>query len=263
MNTLRAGTPPPVPLHRQLADRLRGEIGAGVWPPGAQLPSEHELAARFGVARGTVRHALSSLRAEGAIAVRKGARRVVVGTPRTQGFETLLSFSAWALALGEEPGGRVVELARHPASEAEAGSLGIAAGAPVFRLVRVRLLSGAPVMIERTTFSERVGRLVASLDLETDSIYARLAERGVLFAAADHTISAIPATASDAALLGVARRTPLLRQERRTAGPDGTPLEWSDDRYRGDAVSFALHNSAAAPKTIGRLVTDGTTDLRR
>jgi len=260
---LKADSPQAAPLHRQLADRLRDDIAAGVWAPGSQLPSEHDLAARFGVARGTVRHALTALRAEGAIAVRQGARRIVVGAPRTQGFETLLSFSAWAIAMGEQPGGRVVELARRPAGDLEASRLGIAADTPVFHLVRVRLLSGTPVMIERTTFNEAVGRLVVSLDLETESIYGRLAEQGVLFAAADHTISAIPASSADAALLGIPRRAPLLRQERRSAGPDGTWLEWSDDRYRGDAVAFALHNSVAAPKTVGRLVTDVPVDGRR
>jgi GntR family transcriptional regulator len=114
----------------------------------------------------------------------------------------------------------------------------------VWHLVRLRLLAGDPVMVERTTFVEHVGRLVAGIDLRTESVYAALAGRGVFFSHATHAIDAVGATAADAALLAVPRRTPLLRQRRRTVGRDGQPLEWSDDRYRADAVYFTVENSA-------------------
>ena len=115
------------------------------------------------------------------------------------------------------------------------------------------MLSGTAVMIERTTFVESVGRLVAALDLNPDSIYARLAEVGVVFAQARHTVSAVAADAVDADLLGVPAGTPLLRQTRRTTSPEGRPIEWSDDRYLGDAVSFVLDNSSGS-RNAARIV---------
>lgn len=243
------------PHHRRIAESLRRAIRAGVYPRGAQLPSERELAEDFDVSRGTVRQALASLRAEGVIASRKGARGVVLAEPREQSFSELLSFSAWARALGEEPSGRVVELVRRYADADDARRLDLDEGEPVFSLVRVRMLGESPVMIERTTFVESVGRRVASVDLESDSIYARLADVGVVFAQARHTVSAIAADDVDAELLGIPDGTPLLRQIRRTTSPDGRPIEWSDDRYLGDAVSFVLENSSGsrnAARVIGR-----------
>jgi len=252
MSALATGSP----RHRQIADALRRSIRSGVYERGTQLPSERELAEEFDVSRGTVRQALATLRAEGVVASRKGARGVVLAEPRAQSFSELLSFSAWARALGERPAGRVVELARRYADAADAHRLDVTEGDPVFFLVRVRMLGDAPVMIERTTFVESVGRLVASVDLEADSIYARLAERGVVFAHARHYVSALAADNEDAALLGVEPGTPLLRQVRRTTSPEGMPLEWADDRYLGDAVSFVLENSSGsrhAARVIGTI----------
>src|SRR5258705_10416132 len=93
-------------LYRKGAEDIKAAIAAGGYAAGARLPSEHELAERYSVSRGTVRQAFAALRADGVIASRRGARRVVVGGPRVQSFGELLSFSRWAKVMGEEPSGR-------------------------------------------------------------------------------------------------------------------------------------------------------------
>jgi GntR family transcriptional regulator len=245
------------PLHQRLADDLRGDIDTGHYARGSRLPSEHELAGRHSVARGTVRQALSTLRAEGAIAGRRGARPVVLGPARTQSFSELQSFTSWARALGDRPAGNVVELGLRQATDDEANALGLAGGAEVLGLLRVRLLSGRPVMIERTAFPARIASLVAGADLGDGSIYEHLARHGVEVAQARHVIDAIAAGTVDANLLGIPRRAPLLRDRRLGLGPDGAPIEWSDDRYRPEAVAFGVDNAAAA-SPLTRLSTRGS-----
>ncbi len=232
-------------LYRKVADDIKAAIAAGGYAAGTRLPSEHELAERYSVSRGTIRQAFAALRADGIIASRRGARRVVVGGPRVQSFGELLSFSRWARAMGEVPGGRVVAMKRRPAKPAEADRLAIPSGGQVYHLTRVRLLSGHPVMIERGTYPDRVGVLVAGMDLETESITERLEELGVVFADAEHVIDAVPATAEDARLLDVRPRVPMLRERRLTTDLAGVPVEWSDDRYLGGAVAFSVRNSVA------------------
>jgi GntR family transcriptional regulator len=233
-------------LYRKVADDLRTAIANGGYGPGTRLPSESELAEQYSVSRGTVRQAFAALRADGVISSRRGARRVVIAGPRLQSFGELLSFSRWATAMGEHPSGRVVSMVRRPAGPDESQQLAIPAGAQIYHLTRVRLLSGRPVMIERSAFPDRVGALVAGFALERESITERLEQLGVIFFDAEHVIDAVPASAEDARLLEVRPRVPLLRERRRTTDQSGTPVEWSQDSYLGSAVAFAVHNSVAA-----------------
>ena len=232
-------------LYRKVADDIKDAIAAGGYAAGTRLPSESELAERYSVSRGTIRQAFAALRADGVIASRRGARRVVIGAARVQSFGELLSFSRWARAMGEVPGGKVISLIRRPAVEIEAERLAIPPESLIFYLTRVRLLSGRPVMVERGAYPDQVGAMVAGMDLENCSITERLEELGIVFADAEHVIDAIPASAEDARLLGVSPRVPMLRERRFSTDQAGLPLEWSDDRYLGSAVAFGVHNSVA------------------
>ena len=232
-------------LYRKVAEDIKAAIAAGAYPPGALLPSESELAERYSVSRGTVRQAFAALRADGVIASRRGARRVVIGGPRVQSFGELLSFSRWARAIGEVPTGRVVSLDRRPASDAEATRFGLPDGSLVYCLVRVRLLSERPVMVERAVYPEKVGVLVAGFDLAAESIAERLEELGVVFTDAEHVIDAVAATAEDARWLEVRAGAPLLRERRFTTDRSGRPVEWSEDRYLGTETAFSVRNSVS------------------
>jgi GntR family transcriptional regulator len=240
------------PLYRKVAGDLRSAIAAGEYGSGARLPAEDELARRYGVSRGTVRQALASLRADGLVTSRRGARRVVLGgAPRLQSFGELRSFARWARSLGEEPGGRTVAVDPAEATEEEAHHLQLPTRARVFRVRRVRTLSGAPVMVERSTYPERIGRLVAAMDVDEVSHSHQLELHGVLFTDAHHTIDVAPADADDAQLLGCGVGHALLRERRRSTDPAGTPVEWSQDRYLPGTVAFTVHNSTAT-SALGR-----------
>jgi len=232
-------------LYQKVAEDIRAAIAAGDYPASTKLPSESELARRYGVSRGTIRQAFAALRADGVIASRRGARRVVFGGPRVQSFGELLSFSRWARAMGEEPGGRVVSLERRSATAAESTRLALSDDAVVYFLMRVRLLSGRPVMLERAVYPEKVGALVAGLDLTRDSISARLEELGIVFTDAEHVIDAVPASAEDAGWLGVRAGAALLRERRFTTDRSGQPVESSDDRYLGTETAFSVRNSVS------------------
>ncbi|MER6379451.1 GntR family transcriptional regulator [Streptomyces sp. NPDC001250] len=237
-------------LYLDLVVRLRKAIADGVFPPGSRLPSEHVLAQQYGVSRNTVRRALEVLREDGLMASQQGARRTVLALPRLQSFGELRSFSRWAHSIGEVPSGRVDVLERRPADPAQAHALGLEPGDPVVYLVRVRLLTDVPVMIERTAYPERVGALFAFVDLERESICERLGEHGIVFAHAEHTIDAVSADAEDARLLEIPAGTALLRERRRSTDHQGRPLEWSQDCYVGDAVAFTVRNSVAASPLV-------------
>lgn len=241
------------PLHARIADDLRRRIATGELHSGDPVPSEHRLRSSYGVSRGTVRQALAALRAEGAIGGGRGKPPVVRPPTLTQDFAELVSFSAWATALGRRPGQRTAELARRPARREAIDVLGLAERDLVVELLRVRLLDDEPVMVERTTFVEPVGRLLFDFDPDGGSIYAHLRGAGVDLARARQTIDAIGASEQDAELLDLPVGAPLLRVRRRTTDALGEPLEWSDDRYRGDAMSFSLESAVAGSSGVARV----------
>ncbi|MDH6113421.1 GntR family transcriptional regulator [Kitasatospora sp. MAP12-15] len=232
-------------LYRQVAADLREAITTGAYGEAGRLPAEGALAERYGVSRGTVRQALAVLRADGLVTSRRGTRRVVLGNARVQSFSELLSFTHWARSMGEEPGGRLESLIRRPADAAEREQLRLEPGAEVYVTLRLRTLSGTPVMVERTVYPQHIGQLVAQLPPDVVSHTEQLREHGILFTDADHTIDVVAANAEDAKLLGCRRGAPLLRERRRTTDPTGTPVEWSQDRYLPGTVAFSVHNSLA------------------
>jgi GntR family transcriptional regulator len=65
-------------LYLQVARALKEEIVRGVYPVGAQLPTEDDLCDRFSVSRYTVREALRRLREDNLVSSRQGAGTVVV-----------------------------------------------------------------------------------------------------------------------------------------------------------------------------------------
>jgi GntR family transcriptional regulator, transcriptional repressor for pyruvate dehydrogenase complex len=69
-------------LSDRLAERLRGHIDSGEWPPGHRLPTEQKLTEQFGVSRTVVREAVSRLKSMGLLTSRQGAGMFV--SPRHQ-----------------------------------------------------------------------------------------------------------------------------------------------------------------------------------
>jgi DNA-binding FadR family transcriptional regulator len=65
----------------RIAARIREEITAGVWRLGQRLPPEFELAAAYGVSRGTVVRALELLRGEGLVMTVHGQGSQVAAIP--------------------------------------------------------------------------------------------------------------------------------------------------------------------------------------
>lgn len=232
-------------LYREVAADLRGAIATGAYGSGGRLPAESALAEQYGVSRGTIRQALGALRADGLVTSRRGTRRVVLGTTPVQSFAELLSFTSWARSLGEEPGGRVERLERRTADARECEQLRLEPGAEVVLVLRVRTLSGRPVMVERSVYPLWIGELVAGIPADAVSHTELLQEQGVVFADADHTIDLTAADGDDARLLGCDAGDALLRERRRSTDPAGTPVEWSEDRYLPGTVAFTVHNSIA------------------
>lgn len=83
------------PLYAQVRDVLRAEITDGTHAPGDKLPSESILAARFGVNRLTLRHAVAELAREGLVIARQGSGTYVTASPPPYSVE--MAASSWSV----------------------------------------------------------------------------------------------------------------------------------------------------------------------
>jgi DNA-binding GntR family transcriptional regulator len=74
----------PAPTYQRIADDLRRSIVDGVLPPGAKIPSRHELARRYGVSDRVAVEAVRLLAAEGFVESRSGSGSYVRQRPERQ-----------------------------------------------------------------------------------------------------------------------------------------------------------------------------------
>src|ERR1019366_2608664 len=126
-------------LWRQIAETLRQEIGGTGYPPGARLPTEAELSARFAVNRHTVRRALEELSRGGLIRVEQGRGTFVAEDVLDYTVGPRTRFTEWIHRHNKEPSGRVLQRREVAADSTIATALGIRAGTRVVLLERVGL----------------------------------------------------------------------------------------------------------------------------
>lgn len=132
----------PQPKHQQLRGLL---IQLAV--PGQPIPSERELMTSYGVSRATVRKAIDGLVADGLLQRTQGLGTFAV-RPRLETNLHLASFSQDMRRRGLSPATRIVSIGLEQPPVAASEWLGLAAGEPAWRLVRVRLADGVPIAHE-------------------------------------------------------------------------------------------------------------------
>src|SRR6201988_5116536 len=141
-------TPTFQPLYQQIKALLERSLDAGEWAPGAAIPSESDLARRFGASQGTVRKAIDALAAENLV-VRRQGKGTFVAT-HTEEKSSLFRFLRIRRNDGrdEYPASRLVDVRRAKASAEAARLLDLRVGDPVILLRRVLEFSGEPAVLD-------------------------------------------------------------------------------------------------------------------
>jgi len=196
---------------------LEHALDAGEWAPGEAIPSELDLAARFGVSQGTVRKAIQSLAAENLV-VRRQGKGTFVAThteERTSNFRFLRIRRDDGTP--EYPKSRLIDLRRTRASGEAARLLAMKSGDPIFVLRRILEYGGVPAVLDEISLPAALFR---GLTRERCAAYPGSmygffeTQFGVRMLRADERLHAVPADAAAAGFLGVAAGTPLLAVDR-------------------------------------------------
>jgi GntR family transcriptional regulator len=228
------------PLYRQIKLLIVQDMQAGVWKPGEMIPSEFELAARFGVSQGTVRKAIDDLAAENLLTRRQGK-----GTFVATHAEHTTRYRFLRLAADDGSGRdlqrRLLHCRRVRASADVARALELKSGDPVVFVRRLLLAEQRPVVLDDIWLP---GRLFKDLNAGRLSAYEGPmyalfeAAFGVQMIRAEEKIRAVAADGEAAALLEVAAGSPLLSVERRSLTYGERPVELRRGLYRTDAHHY-------------------------
>ena len=222
-----------VPAHTQIEAALEAAIEDGRLAPGDRLPSERELAERFGVSRMTLRQALGTLEAAGRVVRSQGRYGgTFVSAPRVELVGTA-ALSDQLRSLGLAAGARVLRAEERRARPGER-----ALGPRVYSIERVRLADGSPIALERGAYPVDLypGLLDGPLDGSLyELIRARYAELPAHVHEALEPGLALP---DEAEALGVAPGDAVMLVERTAYSAGGRAVEVSRDVFRGDRTKI-------------------------
>jgi len=143
-----------LPIYIQISELLTREITAGLYAAGDRLPPEAELAAKLGVAVGTLRKALAELEERGLLERRQGSGTYVraLGADKSDVRHGVYGFFKLELLRGAGlPTASVIDFQKivTPASFVESFTR------QCYRVRRLRSLGGLPVAIEEIYFDAR------------------------------------------------------------------------------------------------------------
>lgn len=230
------------PLYRQIRTLITRSLESGEWGPGVMIPSESELAVRFGVSQGTVRKAIDEMAAENLLVRRQGKGTFVSSHNDPRSFFRFLRI---AHNDGDLPPMKSVPLEcwRAKATADVAAKLGLATGSAIIIVRRLLRFGKEPAVFDEIYLP---AELFPDLTLDVlkageTSLYSLFEGRyGVRMIRADERLRAVVADPLSAEMLKVAEGSPLLLVERVTFTYGEKPVEWRRGFY--STQNYHYHN---------------------
>ncbi|HSV35157.1 MAG TPA: phosphonate metabolism transcriptional regulator PhnF [Ramlibacter sp.] len=244
MNTIHFSTPARksgVAVWRQIADTLTGEIRSRCYADTGRLPSETELAARFGVNRHTLRQAVNALQTEGLLRVEQGRGMFVQHELLPYPLARRTRFSENLQRQGLLPGKQLLTARAQPASERVVHELRLEKGAQVLMVQTLSEANGQPVNLATAYYpAARFEGLLEMLGegTSTTEILKRLGVED--YFRAESRISTQLPSVETARLLKQPAARPLLCVESVDVDTEGRPIKYGDTVFCGDRVQLVV-----------------------
>ncbi len=247
------------PRYLQIADDLAQQIRAKVLPPGEQVPSESELMDRYAVSQGTVRKAMTELRATGLIETHHGRGSFVKSRPpvrrkssdrfrRSHRTAGKAAYLAEAEQAGAKPSVRVLYVGPIEAPAEIAERLSVPAGAQVLARRRLYFSDGIPTEEATSYLPWDIAKDIPDLFSENPGgggIYARLEEHGHRLAELTETVRARLATKQETVSLSLSPGSPVIHLLRDARTDDGLVVEVCDTIMAADQFILEYRIPAA------------------
>lgn len=245
------------PVYVQIADDLRHAIVGGELSAGEPLPAEPELMDSYEASRGTVRHAISVLRAEGLVDIHHGRGMFVRRRPPVRRLAHdrfarrhrelgKAAFIAELEAENRKPEVEVLEVAPSPSPPDIAKRLGLRSNARVLVRRRRYFADGQPIEIATSYLPWSIvkGTSVAQANPGPGGIYARLEEMGYRLKEFTEEVSSRMPLPEEAQLLQLREGIPVIHLVRTAFDEKDQPLEVCDTLMAADSYVLSYRLSA-------------------
>lgn len=229
----------PLAPYAQVKQHLKQALAVGTWPPGAQMPSEAELTAQFGVSRMTVNRALRELQTEGLVQRLQGVGTFAAPLHRVAGALQLRDLHEEMAERGRQHHAEVHVQREEVAPAALAAQLGLAEGAPVFHTLILHRCNGVPLQCEDRYVNPAAAPDYLAQDFTRTTPTQHLLAVAPLWEA-QYSVEAGRATAQEARLLGIAASEPCLIIVRRSESR-GLPTTLARLVHPGSRYSLTGH----------------------
>ncbi len=228
-----------IPRHIQLVQALKRLMEEEL-QPGSRLPSEREICLQYGVSRTTVRQALESLQNQKYIEKLHGKGNFVLPRRMSQELIRFYSFTDEMRKLGKVPTSQIMSLEIMYATEKIAVKLGISLGDVVYKLIRLRLADGIPMMYETTYLPFARFRELEKEDLEKNPLYDVLCKRfSAKIVMAEETFVPVLVNKLESLYLSMKEGEPALKIERFTH-EEQQIIEYTVSIARGDSFQYRV-----------------------
>lgn len=233
-----------VPLYHQIQHLLRHRIHSGLYPPGTQIPSEHQLSTELAVSRVTLREALRELVREKLLIKIQGKGTFVASNPpkrlspvRYTGFLEELQERVRKLRVTS------AEIAQVPATAELKTALQLDAAVTELTMIkRLRLMDDQPFSFTQNYLPTEIGVRIRQKDLYSVPLLKILQEDlRIPITRARETIEAAPADPDTARHLGVPVLYPVLHITRVMFTTGNRPFELVDIYYRADRYHYSVN----------------------
>lgn len=234
-----------LPIYYQIRETIKAWIINKEFDFGEKIPSENELAEKFGVSRLTIRQAISKLVQEGFLISKRGE-----GTFVTRNQDLINSFSLEFTGFMDDLFYQIsksktksVEIHKIPIPKLIKEKLELEKGEEeIIQIKRVRLLENKPFAYTINYLPLEIGTRINEKDLYKKFLLQIIEEDlGIQLTEAFQTIQASFADQEVSEKLEMASGAPTLFVERVMYAEKRRPIELVQSSYRGDLYKYIVH----------------------
>lgn len=229
----------PKPLYLQLEEILRTSINNGEWAPNHAIPSEIELSRLYDVSRMTTRSVVTQLVNEGLLYRVQGKGTFIAEPKITTQSPAYMGVREQLERMGYQIATKLVDFKVTNADIRLSGILDVGAGETLYYIRRVRFADGKHISLHSSYIPVSLAPGLTDENLESEQLCVILERQyGLEPASVSETLESVLANDTEAELLKIDRRFPLLMLEDVNKTASGRIFEYSKVLFRGDKVKL-------------------------